>query len=318
MPLQLPPLSSLRVFEVIMRRGSIRQAADELCLTPQALSQRLKLLESHLGQPLFERGASHLVPTLAANVLIGHVREGLDAFQRGLGDIQRYSATQRLAVRASPYFATQYLAPSLGKLTASMPNIDFQMSVGIDLVEPDGKEIDATIIWGYGGNKKFIEVPLVDDLKVVVVAPSLMRKTPIVTVKDIQAHPVVLPSKAAWYLWAEALQLLDIQARADQKMVCMETNASTVEAVCAGAGVGLVSYAIAVAKIAEGALMAPFGLELLQQLPEAKTPRFSILYEERHAARSVVDAFTQWLLADVCSEAAMGFRSKCRHRRASP
>src|SRR5690606_2435957 len=59
---RFPPLNSLKIFEAVLRRGSIRQAAEELCLTPQAVSQQLKQLEAFVGQALFVRGVRNITP----------------------------------------------------------------------------------------------------------------------------------------------------------------------------------------------------------------------------------------------------------------
>ncbi|MBV7486511.1 LysR substrate-binding domain-containing protein [Bordetella sp. BOR01] len=313
---RLPPLNTLRIFEAIMRRGSIRQAAEELCLTPQAVSQQLKQLEAHLEQPLFQRNIRSLTPTQAANTLHAHVQGGLDRFADGVNAIQTSRATQQLYLYVSPYFATEFLVPKLGNFTASHPNIDFRMAVGVDLVELDERGMDAAIHWDYGGNTEYVETPLIDDLKVLVATPGLLERLPLRTPADLLKHSVVT-SLVANTLWDDTLDLLGVPERASQPLLLLHTHAAMMEAVLAGLGVGFISYADAVREVGAGRLVSPYGMDLLKQLPAKKMPRFSLLIKPDRKNSPLLQQFARWLLDYVCAEAVVGYASQCRQEPAS-
>ncbi|OZI45501.1 hypothetical protein CAL20_06600 [Bordetella genomosp. 4] len=308
---RLPPLNTLRIFEAIMRRGSIRQAAEELCLTPQAVSQQLKQLEAHLEQTLFQRNIRSLTPTQAAHTLYDHVRDGLDRFSQGVSAVQTSRTAQQLYLYVSPYFATEFLVPRLGQFTALFPGIDFRMAVGVDLIELDDRGMDAAIHWDYGGNVDYIETPLIDDLKVLVATPGLLERIPLNSPSDLLKHSVVT-SLVANSLWDDTLDLLQVKERASQRVMLLHTHAAMMEAILAGLGVGFISYADAVREIAAGRLVAPYGIDLLKQLPAEKMPRFTLLIKPDRKHSPLLKQFTAWLLEYVCTEDIVGYPSACR------
>lgn len=307
---RFPSLNALRIFEAVMRRGSIRQAADELCLTPQAVSQQLKMLETTLGQKLFQRTMRSLVPTDASVTLYRHVEEGFESITTGISRIQRTPEDRQLFLYVSPYFATSYLIPNLARFTDAMPDLDLRMAVGVEMIELDDK-IDAVIHWDYGGNTSFVEVPLFDDLKVLVISPALKAKIPLDKPEDLLNHTAVLPL-ATNSLWADVLGLLDVPARASRRTLSFHTHDAMVKAIDAGLGVGFLSYLDAVRGIERGELIAPFGVDLLQKLPPHKTPRFSLLRNRNGNPSDTLLRFVDWLLEDVCREEIVGYPSKCR------
>jgi len=309
---RLPPLNSLRIFEAVMRHGSIRQAAGELCLTPQAVSQQLKHLESHLGQQLFHRDVSSLKPTPAAQVFYRHVREGLDRFADGVQAVQTTPERPSLALYVSPYFATEFLVPRLGRFTSSHPDLDFRMAIGVELVDLDSLGMDAAISWNYGAPPGYEETPLIDDLKVLVATPALLERLPVNDPTDLLQYNVI-SSLVPNTLWEDTLDLLGVQAGSTQQTIMrLHTHAAVMEAVLAGLGVGFLSYADAVRHAMTGRLVAPFGMDLLKRLPAGHMPRFSLLVKSNHHYSSVLRQFTQWMLDDVCTEAVSGYSSSCR------
>lgn len=314
---RLPPLNTLRVFEAIYRKRSIRQAADELCLTPQAVSQQLKLLEASLGQALFERNIRSLTPTPAAQLLYDPVKQGFDALMQGVMAASSKEARASLVLHVSPYFSTHYLIRSLGNFTAEFPDIDVRMLVGVELPDLEVQGIDAAIHWGYGGIPFLSETPLVEDLKVLVAAPSLLQNHPVNGPQDLLHLPLVLPL-ASNTLWQDTLQLLGIKAASKQPTLQLHTHDAMLEATLAGLGVGHISYLDAVAHIDSGNLVAPFGLDLLKQLPLEKSPRFSLYYKPDRKNSPVLSRFSQWLQDYACRPEVVGFDSRCQRNHAPP
>jgi len=308
---RLPPLNTLRIFEAVMRHGSIRQAAAELCLTPQAVSLQLKQLESYLDQQLFLRSARSLTPTAAASRFHDYVREGLDRFAIGVRAIQPAPAKQLFSLYVSPYFATEFLVPRLGQFTSMVPDIDVRMAIGVDLDEFGSKNVEAAIHWNYGASPDFIETPLIDDLKVLVATPSLLASIPINEPRDLLKHSVVTPLVAN-SLWEDTLKLLGVHERPTHPIMMLHTHAAMMEAVLANLGVGFISYADAVREIDVGRLVAPFGTGLLQQLPAGHMPHFSLLVKPDRSHSPILSLFTRWLLDEVCTEEVVGYPSKCR------
>lgn len=308
---RLPPLNTLRVFEAIYRRGSIRQAAEELCLTPQAVSQQLKLLEASLGQELFERNIRSLTPTGAAQLLYEPVKQGFDALAQGVMAVTSANARKSLHLHVSPYFATHYLVRELGNFTSEFPDIDVRMSVGVELPDLEQQGIDAAIQWGYGGIPQLSEIPLVEDLKVLVAAPALLARLPVNSPQDLLRHPLVLPL-ANNSLWQDTLDLLGIKQASKQPVLQLHTHDAMLEATLAGLGIGHISYLDAVAHIRAGNLVAPLGVDLLKQLPVEKSPKFFLYFRPDRRNSPVLSRLAEWLQDYVCRPEVIGFESRCR------
>lgn len=308
---RLPPLNTFRIFEAVMRRGSIRQAADELCITPQAVSHQLKLLEESLGRPLFERQVRSVIATESAEMLAEYVRRGLDQISEGVSLIKRARATPKLFLHVSPYFATVCLIRNLGHFTRQFPELDFRMSIGVDLVDFDDLGLDAAIHWGYGGHSDFTEVPLIEDLKVLAAAPALLEQNPVEKPEDLLRHTLISPLGGN-SLWRDTLALLGIGEKNTQSTLLLHTHSAMLEATLAGLGVGFISYRDALTEIHAGRLIAPFGVDLLRELPLEKTPKFFLLYKNDRKNSETLTQFTRWLLDYVCREEIIGYPSRCR------
>ncbi len=112
MPRQLPPLNALRAFEAAARHLSFVRAAEELHVTPAAISQQVKLLEDHLGMPLFVRGKK-LALSAAAHTLVPLVSEAFDQIERAMLKARPNTPGNTLVVSAPPAFAARWLIPRL-------------------------------------------------------------------------------------------------------------------------------------------------------------------------------------------------------------
>src|SRR5690242_6841220 len=112
MSYRLPPLSVLRAFEASARHLSFKKAAEELHVTPAAVSQQIKSLESYLGVPLFRRLTRALELTRHGTAMLPRVREGLDCLAAAVETTRRPGA-DALRVTAPPSFATRWLVPRL-------------------------------------------------------------------------------------------------------------------------------------------------------------------------------------------------------------
>ena len=125
---RLPPLNALRAFEAVVRLGSMARAADALAVTPGAVSQQVRLLESVVGVPLFRREGRQLVPTdtgLAAAALAG---EAFDQLARAVALMRQPAKRDRLTVSVAPSFAGKWLAPRLFRFQEAHPELEVWVS----------------------------------------------------------------------------------------------------------------------------------------------------------------------------------------------
>lgn len=128
MPLRLPPLATLRIFEAAARLKSFKSAAAELGLTPSAVSHGIDTLEKWLETRLFERSGRAIDLTPIGRQYLPYVAEGLSMIGVGTERITSGPDRRRVAVSVAPTFAAEWLLPRLGRFTSRYPDI----SVSID------------------------------------------------------------------------------------------------------------------------------------------------------------------------------------------
>ncbi|WP_082145535.1 LysR substrate-binding domain-containing protein [Microvirga massiliensis] len=121
--LRLPPLASLRLFEAAARLGSFRKAADELNVTPSAVSHGIETLEKWIGAPLFIRDGRRIIPTETAEDFLPYVAEGLSLIAVGARRVSPLEDDRRLSLSVPPTFAAEWLMPRLHGFRARYPDI---------------------------------------------------------------------------------------------------------------------------------------------------------------------------------------------------
>ena len=111
----LPPLNALRVFEAAARRGSFKLAAEELFITPTAVSHQIRQLEERMGVALFRRDPKPIALTEAGRELFPAVRDALDRIASGVASAQAIRSPKAIVVTTTPAFASYWLIPRLSK-----------------------------------------------------------------------------------------------------------------------------------------------------------------------------------------------------------
>lgn len=127
MSLRLPPLASLRLFEAAARHASFKQAAEELGLTPSAVSHGIDTLETWLGAPLFDRSGRAVMLTAAGEDLLPYVSEGLSMIATGAHRVSPLLGARRIRISVAPTFARRWLVPRLGRFRGRHPEIDLHV-----------------------------------------------------------------------------------------------------------------------------------------------------------------------------------------------
>lgn len=135
---RLPPLNALRAFEAAARLLSFKNAARELHVTPGAVSHQVKLLEEHLGKPLFRRLTRALDLTPEGVAMLPLVQEGLGNLFSAVERVRTREESGALTVIAPPNFAARWLIPRLSRFTATHPNLDLHLASRPSMI--DGRE----------------------------------------------------------------------------------------------------------------------------------------------------------------------------------
>lgn len=197
---RLPPLNALRLFEAAARHLSFRNAADELLLTPSAVSHGIQSLEQWLGTPLFLRTAKGLVLTDAGAAYHPQVQAALALLaesSRRVGTRER----RTLRISAAPTFANRLLVPALEDFRRDHPDISVSVDTAHDCI--DLGENDIAIRVGRGGWPGVIAEELLHETLLPVCAPERLRDFADKPLADLPLIHVTTVSED-WARWATA------------------------------------------------------------------------------------------------------------------
>lgn len=292
---RLPPLNALRVFWAVMRQGSFRSAADELLVTPQAVSQQIKLLEDILHVQLFERKGRVIEPTEQAVVLSHFIEAGFDEFTEGVRRVTNSTYRNRININVSPYFATRYLMERLERFRDQMPGADIRLTTMVKMRDFAADEVDVSIEWGFGSWKEYDTTLLVQDPKIICCAPHLAES--IKTPEDLTNHTLLHPVLART-LWHRVLRHLGLDAPEIAGEIEFQDAATMRRGAISGMGVGLISRLDAMEDLKEGRLAAPFGMDALSDMNDKDIPGFYLIVPRAHKRVGIISNFCQWIVSE--------------------
>ncbi len=205
MAVRIPPIQCLLTFEALARLRSVTQAAEELCVTPSAVSHRVKQLEQIIGTKLFGRADFSL--TSEGSEYLAHVREGLGILGRfpTLGSV---AGRRKLKVAVTPTFARSVLMPRLRLFTEAYPEIDLTLQVSIPLLDVVAEDADLTVRFGTGRYADVEHVCLFKDDVTPLASPAFLREHgPFETVTDLEGAPLLRSPLEPWRTWFAAHDL---------------------------------------------------------------------------------------------------------------
>lgn len=172
-PPRIPPIQNLLAFEALARLRSVTQAADELAVTPSAVSHRLRQLESQLGTALFLRGEFSLTADGAA--YLAQVRPALLALAQTPGPGSASGAV-RLKLAVTPTFSRETLLPRLAAFRRAYPEVELVLQVAIPLLDVTGEPADLEVRFGTGPYAGFEHVRLLADAVTPVCSPDFLAE----------------------------------------------------------------------------------------------------------------------------------------------
>ncbi len=289
---RLPSLNALKTFGAAARHGSIIGAANELLVTPQAVSQQVKLLEDTLQITLFERRGRSIESTEAADLLAKYVEAGFQELSEGVRRVTNQKYRDRINLNVSPYFATRYLLPRLSGFRGLQPQSDLRMTTMAETPEFRRDDIDVAVQWGYGDWGDLEATLLLKDHKVICCTPELATR--VKSRQDLAGqrllHPVLTNS-----LWSDILEFLDVRAPDDASELAFHDAATMRCATHSGMGIGLISRIDAEHDMLAGDLVAPLGVDALRDMPPETVPGFYLVLPRAHRRVSGIAQFCDWV-----------------------
>ena len=169
----IPPIQCLLTFEAVARLRHAGRAADELCVTPSAISHRIRQLESHLGCKLFVRNDFTLSEDGAA--YLANVRAGLAAF-RQMPLRGRQQGSTRLRVAVTPTFCRQIVLPRLELFRNAYPDIELILQVSIPMLHVTAEKADLEVRFGTGADSGMEQRVILSDEVTPACSPSYLNE----------------------------------------------------------------------------------------------------------------------------------------------
>lgn len=290
--MRLPSLKFLKTFQVAATRLSFKAAAEELCITPSAVSHQIKGLEEQLGVALFERGPSSLTLTEAGESYLQHMETVFSRLETVTEQLRVRYGREVVRLNIPPFFATEMLLPRLPSFMAARPDTDVHINTVAPSLQSHPAEADLSIVVDTAPEDAHDHDchKLFSQTFVPACSPTLLQRMPIATVQDLNKHTLIIHEarRDGWQRWAQSLGI-DLRPKSIVRFDSMNTAAEAAEH---GVGIALVSSRLGNERFAQGSLVKLFDREL--QTGES----YYLILRREDAERPNIKALTQWLIEE--------------------
>jgi LysR family glycine cleavage system transcriptional activator len=302
---KLPPLASLRAFEAAARHLSFTRAAEDLLVTPGAVSQQVKQLEDWLGVALFRRLPKGVLLTDAGQLYGGELRDVFSRLALASERVRRYAASPVLTISTSPSLAARWLIPRLGEFRARHADIDVRIEVNPAPTDFARENVDVAIRHGPGPSWPGLQADLLFPTVLFPVCSPLLAETgPPLRVPADLAHVTLLHEDPwfdalgriqdlTWSAWLAAVGAGGVDA--SRGLHFAQTHMS-LQAALAGQGVALGTQLLAGEDLRAGRLVRPLPQEVRTE------HSYWFVCPEGAVTRPRIAAFRAWLLEEAARE----------------
>ena len=310
------PLNALNAFEVAARHESFSKAADELNVTPAAVSQQIRMLEELMGVQLFHRLNRGLALTAAGKAGLTNLQDGFRNVNDAVNQIRSAPDKQSLDVWMAPSFASKWLMPRMRRFVDLHPEIDLHISASAELVDTDAMspsltedilrthDVDIAIRFGRGFYPGCLVERLMKVVALPLCSPALLKdsKKPLTRPADLVNHTLLhdetpYEGRPDWSSW---LQAVGVDSVDGTRGLSFNRVSLALAAAVEAQGVVLSLEQLAMDDLSKGRLVVPFHHEV--ELAQA----YYMISLQHSANAEHVMAFKRWLV----EEAAIDINTK--------
>jgi LysR family glycine cleavage system transcriptional activator len=297
----LPGTRALRTLEAAARHLNFTRAADELGLTPAAVSHQIKEIEDQLGIVLFTRTSRTIRLTEAGAVLFEAATEALDLLGRAVSRARKMArGTALLKVTLDAQFATKWLMRRVDGFRKHHPDIDLRFDITNEVRDFDRDDVDIGIRFGTGNYPGLCADRLFENVIIPVCSPALLRAgPPLKEPRDLFHHTLAHMEWSRrgvkwpnWRMWMAAAGVDDFD---DSRTIVFGRSSDVVQAALDGNAVALADLAMVANDLSEGRLVRPFELGMKVAADFA----YHLVYPAESANNAMIMAFRDWLLNEV-------------------
>lgn len=284
---RLPSLNILRVFESAARHLSFKKAAEELCITPPAVSHQIRTLEEQLGLELFTRLNRSLILNPAGEQYFAQVQHALQQLQSATNELISSQTKSTFTINTVPMLVSTLLAPHIHSFQELQQ--DFNIQIDSDATRTDFaiESLDVAIRRVKGDEPNLIYRPIFKIAITPVCSPQYLQKNPQANLTTLENCRLIRTSvdMGNWPLW---LKQWDYKAPKTNELL-LNSFRSVLDATQSGAGIAMGYLPIINSMIERGDLITPFG---------DKTTFYGepcLVYRKKDQDKPIIKAFERWL-----------------------
>jgi LysR family glycine cleavage system transcriptional activator len=289
---RLPPLNQLKDFEAAGRLLSITRAAEELHVTPAAISRQVRGLENFLGKQLFIRDYRAVVLTPEGARYLAEISEGLDLIRKATAKLTRTSDRRVLKIRAYTTISVKWLIPRLSSFHANNPHIDVRLTTSLAPVDFAREDIDAAIRLGLDNSPGLAADMLVPNELVPVCSNAFLNENPqMADARNLGTAPLLhsLARPDDWAKWLRGAKLSNIDGYRGQMY---ESSVMSYQAAIEGHGVAIAQRILVSDDLAAGRLVMPYQF-VLDEGPFT----YYLIYPKNKPQSPEFETFRKWIIS---------------------
>ncbi|MCB1427035.1 MAG: LysR family transcriptional regulator [Zhengella sp.] len=285
-------IKATEYFEAVARLGSVTKAAQELGVSPSAVSQQIRNLESQFGVRLFRREKRKLILTLDGDRLFQTTTQAFAAIRNARSSIARQREVRNLIIRVSPSFGVRWLGPRINGFLTANPDWNIRIDATPDFSAFETEAVDFDLRYGMGGWAGLAERSVLNDLVLPLCSPGYLAELKAVSpdpAEQIRAARLIdsVKSLLRWDLW---LAQNDIAVPDLNYPLRFDRSSMSIELAKQGGGLALDSVTLCLPELSRGELV-PF----CPDIPVIDFPAYWMVCPPRHFTRRIVNRFADWL-----------------------
>ena len=295
---RLPPLRSVTAFEAAARRGSFNRAAEELFVTPSAISHQVKGLEEFLGVNLFRRARRQVELTIAGERYLESVSHALDEIDLATRRLLTFSSSGAVNISVAPAFLTRWLVPKVREFQDLHPDIELRLSPNSGPIDFSWSDIDMAIYFG-DGNWPDLEVHFLREVVLVpVCGPGFIEgRSAISKPEDLCAYTLIdVSARPAG--WDEFLAGFGVSCRKRAHRLSFSSTSLALGAAMENLGIALADRQLVAREILYGRLVTPLDIAMENQRG------YYLVHQKHRRLTDEMRAFLDWVVGEVAGEKA--------------
>jgi LysR family glycine cleavage system transcriptional activator len=287
--MRTPSLKAIKTFQIAAKHSSFAVAADELCITPSAVSHQIKTLETQLGLPLFSRAARALALTDAGARYLEQIDDLFMRLDSVTEQLRARYGRNSVRLHVPAYFASEMLLPRLSEFSKLHDGIDLRIETQGVHGRTHAAEADISVVVGTGPWNGLVAHKMFAQTMVPACSPELFSERPVQRYEDLNSHTLLVHEarRDDWDRWATAVGMKNLQPA---QIVRIDSMSAATRAAEKSIGIALLPAELSRRKFAAGRLMRVFDDELVTQ------EDYTLLVRTEDENRDDIRALCAWLI----------------------